>query len=561
MTKDAQSLFKKLFFLIVILIPECVFANHYSSIDYRITPLFDRDVPTIKVEAEVKGNLSDKVFFDLPYKWANAEYFKQIKNIQIIHPHAQFKICKVKNPQIIVTLAENTQSMLISYEIHQKPGNPLNVNETIIRRELVHSPGVGLFITPSDLKETDTVQFTLTWAQIPDEWNTLSSYGIGKSLKFSTTAPNLYRGLYVAGKCRMYQIADDKSPVYLTLQGTFDMKDDLISSFLGEVMKSQRAFFEDWDFPHYAISLIEGDDPYSMAGTGFRNGFAAYLPMGKKRKDYYLLFAHELLHTWIGGKIRNNGRQSELNYWWSEGFTEYYSRVIALRSGGLSMEEFLSECNTFLRRYYLSPVLNESNACIKRDFWKDKDVETLPYCRGFVFALYLNSLIKQHSPNNSLDDVMRDLFKTSPQREFSAEHFKNIVNAYIPQGITKSMSQFIDKGKTITLEALAAVLPLEKIKLGRSQLGCDRQAFRKEKRVKNIDKRSNAYKAGLRNGDKIIEWNFPKGPDPDQIATIKTVDKIIEFRPESPEKKEVYQFKSDLSSDDIARIREFFGKK
>ena len=57
---------------------------------------------------------------------------------------------------------------------------------------------------------------------------------------------------------------------------------------------------------------------------------------------YYMYFAHEHFHTWVGGKIRND-KQEELNYWWSEGFTDYYSRVLALRSGGLSIEKFIDE--------------------------------------------------------------------------------------------------------------------------------------------------------------------------------------------------------------------------
>ena len=67
------------------------------------------------------------------------------------------------------------------------------------------------------------------------------------------------------------------------------------------------------------------------------------------RVDYYKLFAHEHFHSWTGGKIRNN-EQEELNYWWTEGFTEYYSRVLALRSGGLSIEEFINDCNQFSRQ-------------------------------------------------------------------------------------------------------------------------------------------------------------------------------------------------------------------
>ncbi|WP_392506234.1 hypothetical protein ACE5D9_00480 [Rickettsia sp. 2024-CO-Wats] len=43
----------------------------------------------------------------------------------------------------------------------------------------------------------------------------------------------------------------------------------------------------------------------------------------------------------IGQKIRNN--LERLNYWWSEGFTDDYSRVLALRSSVITLEEFVEE--------------------------------------------------------------------------------------------------------------------------------------------------------------------------------------------------------------------------
>lgn len=59
------------------------------------------------------------------------------------------------------------------------------------------------------------------------------------------------------------------------------------------------------------------------------------------------------------------------------------------------MEEFVEEFNQFFKDYYLSPVINEPNSKIKSDFWKDTTIEKLPYYRGFVFAVYLITLLKK----------------------------------------------------------------------------------------------------------------------------------------------------------------------
>ncbi|NBU53034.1 MAG: M61 family peptidase, partial [Alphaproteobacteria bacterium] len=172
--------------------------------------------------------------------------------------------------------------------------------------------------------------------------------------------------------------------------------------------------------------------------------------------DYYILFAHEHLHNWIGGKISNNERSS-LDYWWSEGFTDYYARVLALRSGGISLEEFIDECNQILRNYYLSPVINQPNSKIKNSFWKNENVQKLPYARGFVFAVYLNSLIKLYDDTKSVDNIILDLFKIAKQQPFSVKSFKEIAKNYTFQGIEQEISRFIDQGKTINLTATTNV--------------------------------------------------------------------------------------------------------
>lgn len=551
--------FKYLLLLLQVVVSGFAFANSYSSINYKLTPVFSQKTSFIKVEVSLKGNMDGKVGIDFPYEWADSEYFSQIKNIKLDNPVGSitFKMDEI-NQAIISSPA--TKKLNFSYEIHQKPTNARTWREVIIRRDLIHSTGHGLFITPSDMKDTDKVQINIAWENIPQEWKTLSDHGIGKSMNFIGTEQDLLHTIYVAGNIRIYKLPNVNNPVYLSVYGNFDeLKDNIVVADLSKIIRSQRAFFNDQDFPFYAISLIEGTDPYSGGGTALNKSFVVYFHRSIDRFVPCILFAHEHLHTWIGGKIRNNEQKERLNYWWTEGFTEYYTRILALRSGLISMEDFINECNKFLRNYYLSSVLNEPNTRIEKDFWKNEDVEKLPYNRGFVFAIYLNNMIKKHNPKNSLDNVMLDLLKTSKQTSFSIGHFKNIAKTYIPEGINTEISMFIDKGDTINLNNLISIIPIEKVRMGTYERGFDLDAFRDKKIIKNIVKNSNAYKAGLRDGDKIIEFNFPKGGDPDQIAIIKTKNQTFKFRPENADKRIIYQIKSNLTMHDKKQIKDFFG--
>jgi predicted metalloprotease with PDZ domain len=437
--------------------------NTYSAIHYTIAPEATAETPAIKIEVKLQGTLSKNLVLNLPYKRGRAHYAEQIKNISIQDPTIAFTINTENCHRMSISLPKQTDSITISYEIHQNPKNHTHVNEAIIREDIVHALGHGLFATPTDAKENDKIHFSILWNNLPNSWKTLSSFGTTKLLNFKETVSTLKHAFYAAGKLRLHQIVDQENPVYLSLYGSFDVSDKKIAASVAEIITTQRSFFTDSNFPYYAISLIEGNNPNSMGGTALHKSFTAYVPYGRNYQEFYLLFAHEHFHNWLGGKIANNGANNtdKLHYWWQEGFTDYYARVLALRSGGISMQDFISECNELLNNYYLSPVLNEPNTVIQDSFWKDNHIQNLPYVRGFVFALYLNDLIKRNDSNKSIDSITLDLFAESQHKGFSVESFKTIAKKHIPQGIDKEITEYIDQGKTIDLSKID--LPMERV--------------------------------------------------------------------------------------------------
>lgn len=540
--------------LCLLSLPSVAFANTYESIKYNLSPA-GSGRPVLSVEVLIKGKFSKELVIDLPYKWASASYTEQIKNFKIGSSYT-FKIVKQDDHQAIITIPNSTDEIKISYEIHQKSGDPSDVHEVIVRNDLIHATGYGLFAIPSDLNLKDKISISINWLSLDPSWRTMSSYSTERAINQEMSVEELIQAIYVAGKIRLYKMYDVSSPVFLSLYGNFDIKDQKIVSDLEGIISSQRAFFNDFDFPYYAISLIEGDNPESMGGTRLHSSFTAFLPKGMLVTDYYILFAHEHLHNWIGGKI-GNSKGKELNYWWTEGFTDYYSRLIAMRSGGIDKETFITEINKFLQNYYLSPVINEPNARIKKDFWNNYDIEKLPYYRGFIFAIYLNNLTQQQDPSSSLDNIMYDLFQKSENQNFSVKSFQNIAKKYIAGGIRGNFANFIDKGRTISLEQIN--LPLVKTSMGRYHLGFDKEAALESKIIKNIDSKSNAYKAGLRDGQKILGYDIFN--DPKSLITIRTTEGVFKFKPEHYDKITVYQLKEKLSINETEQFNRFFGIK
>lgn len=147
----------------MLLVPSLAFANTYSSIDYKIAILPESSTPAIRVEEEIKGSFSDKILINLPFGWAWAYYAQPIKNIKAVGLNGNFTVDKQDTHQLIIDKLEDTNSVKISYEIYQKPEDPSEIYETIIRSNLVHTIEYGLLATPDDAKSEDKIEVSIRW--------------------------------------------------------------------------------------------------------------------------------------------------------------------------------------------------------------------------------------------------------------------------------------------------------------------------------------------------------------------------------------------------------------
>lgn len=503
-----------------------------AEIDYTLEPSLSRETPYLLVHATFKGNETGETIIAFPHNWANGEQGKSLQNITIKTNNGKLlNLIETKNPAEKKVVHQDNAKLNLTYEIHPNPDHPYDVHRAIIHRGLIHAPGYALFAVPH-LNEKQS--YKIKW-DLPEKWKTLSSHGLEKesALVGDTSTYKLQHSLYIVGLSRIYKFNVKDYPVYVSLEGTFKAKDEELLDDLKIIVSSQRDFFSDYNFPFYFFSLISSQDPRKSGGTGLENCFTAYFPKEHDPKYYLTLISHEHLHAWTGGKIGKDTLEN-LAYWWSEGFTDYYARLLLYRSGLLSIEDFISEINSFLVSYHTSPVKNAPNSRIDKDYWTNSDVEKLPYYRGFVFALWLDSLIKINTNQNySLDTVMKGLFIETQKinAEFTPELFNHLVKNIQGKGIEKDLKNYIDEGKTIDLSHVSSIIPLKEQEIYDFYLGFSLDDLVQKKEIKNLDCESNAYKAGLRENDVIEKLDLIMVGDPDQVISMTVKGKTIQFKP------------------------------
>ncbi len=71
--------------------------------------------------------------------------------------------------------------------------------------------------------------------------------------------------------------------------------------------------------------------------------------------------------------------------WFSEGQAVYYQRLLPLRAGLITAEEFLEDLNSTAARYYTNALNNTPNDQISARFWEDTRIRVLPYDRGSMY--------------------------------------------------------------------------------------------------------------------------------------------------------------------------------
>ncbi len=169
--------------------------------------------------------------------------------------------------------------------------------------------------------------------------------------------------------------------------------------------------------PSYRVFIRVGGRGGTALGSSFMAGATPRAPgAGTSGTAPRETFTHEMGHLFVGGIDAPQGVQS----WFSEGLNTYYTRLLPMRGGFTSVEEYGRAINADFDAYWYGSARNFSADSITRIGFADEDVRHMPYVRSSVYFADLDSRIRARSHGRrTLDEVMRELF----ERRARGEHF------------------------------------------------------------------------------------------------------------------------------------------
>ena len=276
-----------------------------------------------------------------------------------------------------------------------------------------------------------------------------------------------------------------------------------LAGITGEYFDYMERFFHDEDLSYNII--LYPSKRTRLTGTAQQRccylGFGAELI--EELSGIENVLAHELVHNWC--VIEDSQSLSSL---YAEGTAEYYSCYMQYHTGRASEEEYVDAINRKLRDYYSNPFREGAYEETFAKSWTHAFAQRIPYSKGLVLLMQLDVLIRRKSDGKScLDDVVLSIIddarlaKATDWADFAAR-----VN-HITEGEAQAM---IDSAMTSGLLLPPENYFGEDYELVETTVGVECEGFdytvrfEPEKVIHGLIPSSNAEKAGLRNGDKIL---------------------------------------------------------
>jgi predicted metalloprotease with PDZ domain len=492
----------------------------------------------VRISLDVRGSDEGSTTFSLDEGWGGVkDVGASLRDLSVTDAHG--KSLAVESPSGHEWRARHDpgESLHVVYELppndRQSSYDPSIHYGPILNAKLFHMIGNLALLRPEHLVGGEPRSIRFAWKGFDAAgWKTASSFGTAPAgYRLRASLDDFRQAVFLAGDLRIYSKTVHGRPLSIAIAGReFDFEDGEFVTLAAEIVEAERGFFEDWDVPHYLISLIpvgkKEPGRTSLGGTGLTRSFATFMVPGMGLKagsrDALLvqhLLAHEMFHEW-NGRIVRRVEPEQLVYWFSEGFTDFYARRLLFRAGRLTVDQYARDLDDSLSRYMLSPVRNAPDQRILDDFWKDREVADLPYRRGDVIAMMLDHSIREHSRGaRSLDDLMREIVArgrtgTRVDNEMLFADIERATDAEFAERVRR----IVVHGETAELDArtFEPCLSLRMEPLGPFELGFDLDASRKDGVLHGVREGTHAYAAGLREGQRLracsVHGNQPEYP-------------------------------------------------
>jgi predicted metalloprotease with PDZ domain len=407
-------------------------------------------------------------------------------------------------------------------------------NHSDIGRGWVQLVGYDALVLP-DVDRGTPVRATLVFAGVPDSAPIATSFGArhapGDSIIVAhARIGDLEHALYTFGAApgavRLWTSSIAGRRLIILVRGRLSIPDSILAGGVQQVVAAERTF---WGGPapdEYVVSI--GVAPRgTLAGTRLTNTFVADIDSTRTMDAGVIgLFAHELMHEWIGGTIHPApGIADGELAWFMEGFTDFTARRTLRTSHLLTDSSYVAAINHVLLEHETSTARDSGWAAIVSGFWRNGAMQREPYLRGEMLALQLDALIRRDSRGrDSLDETLHAMVSTARTHP-SGVTADNLITSFSRGVRGEVVRQEVDSaiaGGPITLPP-DALGPCGRATIEQRATwdpGFDVDASLAAHATRGVRPGGPAHRAGLRDSMVIVGTNIWRG-DPSKMLELR----------------------------------------
>jgi len=543
-----------------------------SALAYIVQPVFDGPRLLLDIDLSYPGNADGTDILHLPHRFAGLDNLDSaIIHLAALSPNTRLDTAQTSSLRTVTY--PPGQTVHLHYQVVQQHAGPLDTPDAyyrpLLNRTYFHFLGAAVWAYPGPANTPHAV--SIAWQNWPAAWTIAHSFGLGPAPQpFLATPYQFQEAVYVGGDFRLLPLIVRGKPVTVALRGHWPFSDTRFAQMTSQILAQERAFWQDDDFPTYLVTLLPleatPDEAADSGGLELTRSVALFQPAKQKEDDAlrYVL-AHELFHAWNADKINASGPASA---WLSEGLTDYYTRLLLLRGGFLSLDDYVKAWNKTLADYMLSPASRTPQAKVAALFFSDPDVGKVPYRQGALLAANWNAALQRATGGRvSLDDVLRRLLAASRAQSGVSAPSTTLLPALLRQcggpDIAPDLATVVQNGGLVAPDpnALGPGYTLQTRRIPAYELGFDIQALLRDKTIAGLRDGSAAEGAGLREGQRVLGFSPIVPGDTGQPIEITIQDmsgtRSISFYPQGA-RVAVPQY-APIKGADKALTRAWFG--
>jgi predicted metalloprotease with PDZ domain len=439
----------------------------------------------------------------------------------------------------------------------------------MLRAKFFHVLGNTIVVRPARLDAKSPAVFNIGAMPAGATFaSDLQHADMGRALDFN----DIMESILVGGD---FRIIDAGGGMRLAMRGAYTRSDESWRLGFERIARAVLGYWRAQSEPYLVtIVPVEGLPPgsISIGGTGRSDAFAFFASPGSADEMIDRVMTHEMIHSWIPRRIGAMPmEQEQLNYWLSEGFTDWATLRIMARTEGVSVSRVVDVFNEWLHDYESSSVRAAPNAEILAKFWSDNRVQQLPYRRGMLFAHYLDHRVRAATHGaKDFDDVlywMQARAARSGPDMTAAKLLPQAMRAVARIDIRADLDRFIEKGEPIVLppDIFPACGTVTEVKRQPFHRGFDIEATQKNNDViAGVRVDGPAYRAGMRDGMVLLRRSGGEIGNPDLEIAYDVMDgqtpRTLRYMPrgEGEERFRRLALRANFSEEDAAACRRQF---